>query len=98
MSSYATYCEDHAADCARRARLATSPEWQSTVDVWGCAGLGLQSRHKGRLLRVGRMTQHFGKQRVGTQNLRRQRHHGWSPRHVRSDVRLLAKVQVLFGF
>lgn len=72
--------------------------WQSTVDVWGCAGLGLQSRHKGRLLRVGRMTQHFGKQHVGTQNLRRQRHHGWSPRHVRSDVRLLAKVQVLFGF
>ena len=26
MSSYATYCQDQAADCARRARLASSPE------------------------------------------------------------------------
>ena len=26
MSSYATYCQDQAADCARRARLATSPD------------------------------------------------------------------------
>jgi hypothetical protein len=26
MSSYASYCEDQAADCARRARLASSPE------------------------------------------------------------------------
>ena len=26
MSSYATYCQDQAADCARRARLARSPE------------------------------------------------------------------------
>jgi hypothetical protein len=26
MSSYATYCRDQAADCARRARLARSPE------------------------------------------------------------------------
>src|SRR5262245_29665924 len=26
MSSYASYCEDQAADCARRARLARSPE------------------------------------------------------------------------
>jgi hypothetical protein len=26
MSSYETYCEDQATDCARRARLARSPE------------------------------------------------------------------------
>ena len=26
MSSYATYCQDQGADCARRARLASSPE------------------------------------------------------------------------
>jgi hypothetical protein len=26
MSSYATYCRDQATDCARRARLAMSPE------------------------------------------------------------------------
>ena len=26
MSSYASYCQDQAADCARRARLAISPE------------------------------------------------------------------------
>ena len=26
MSSYATYCQDQAADCARRSRLASSPE------------------------------------------------------------------------
>ena len=26
MSSYATYCRDQAAECARRARLASSPE------------------------------------------------------------------------
>ena|SRR5437763_14623434 len=26
MSSYANYCQDQAADCARRARLASSPE------------------------------------------------------------------------
>ena len=26
MSSYANYCHDRAADCARRARLASSPE------------------------------------------------------------------------
>jgi hypothetical protein len=26
MSSYARYCRDQAADCARRARLASSPE------------------------------------------------------------------------
>src|SRR5262245_63936513 len=26
MSSYASYCQDQAADCARRARLASSPE------------------------------------------------------------------------
>ena len=26
MSSYATYCQDQAADCARRAILASSPE------------------------------------------------------------------------
>jgi hypothetical protein len=26
MSSYASYCQDQAADCARRARLARSPE------------------------------------------------------------------------
>jgi hypothetical protein len=26
VSSYATYCQDQAADCARRARLASSPE------------------------------------------------------------------------
>ena len=26
MSSYANYCHDQAADCARRARLASSPE------------------------------------------------------------------------
>ena len=26
MSYYATYCQDQAADCARRARLASSPE------------------------------------------------------------------------
>lgn len=37
MSSYATYCEDHAADCARRARLATSPE----VAIY-CRRLGLR--------------------------------------------------------
>jgi hypothetical protein len=26
MSSYAKYCRDQAADCARRARIASSPE------------------------------------------------------------------------
>jgi len=26
MSSYASYCQDQATDCARRARLASSPE------------------------------------------------------------------------
>ena len=26
MSSYASYCQDQASDCARRARLASSPE------------------------------------------------------------------------
>lgn len=26
MSSYATYCQDQGIDCARRARLASSPE------------------------------------------------------------------------
>jgi len=26
MSSYASYCQDQAADCVRRARLASSPE------------------------------------------------------------------------
>jgi hypothetical protein len=26
MSSYANYCQDQAANCARRARLASSPE------------------------------------------------------------------------
>ena len=26
MSSYVSYCQDQAADCARRARLASSPE------------------------------------------------------------------------
>ena len=26
MSSYASYCQDQAADCVRRARLATTPE------------------------------------------------------------------------
>lgn len=38
MSSfYVTYCQDQASDCARRARLATSPE----VAAY-CRGLGLR--------------------------------------------------------
>ena len=37
MSSYATYCQDQAADCARRARLASSPEI-----VAYCRGLELR--------------------------------------------------------
>jgi hypothetical protein len=37
MSSYARYCRDQAAECARRARLASSPEV-----VARCRRLGLQ--------------------------------------------------------
>jgi len=37
MSSYARYCRDQAAECARRARLARSPEV-----VERCRRLGLQ--------------------------------------------------------
>jgi hypothetical protein len=37
MASYATYCEDQAADCARRARLARSSE----VAAY-CRSLGLR--------------------------------------------------------
>jgi hypothetical protein len=37
MSSYATYCQDQAADCARRARLARSPEIAAY-----CRSLGLR--------------------------------------------------------
>jgi len=39
MSSYASYCQDQAADCARRARLARSPE----IVVY-CRGLELRWR------------------------------------------------------
>jgi hypothetical protein len=37
MSSYARYCRDQAAECARRARLTSSPEI-----VERCRRLGLQ--------------------------------------------------------
>jgi hypothetical protein len=37
MSSYARYCRDQAAECARRARLASSPEI-----IARCRRLGLQ--------------------------------------------------------
>jgi hypothetical protein len=37
MSSYARYCRDQAAECARRARLASSPEV-----VAECRNLGLR--------------------------------------------------------
>ena len=36
MSSYTSYCQDQAADCARRARLARSPEIAS---YWRSLGL-----------------------------------------------------------
>jgi hypothetical protein len=39
MSSYATYCSDQAAECARRAKLARSPE----VAAY-CRDLGLRWR------------------------------------------------------
>ena len=35
MSSYASYCQDQASDCARRARLASSPE---VAIYWRCLG------------------------------------------------------------
>jgi hypothetical protein len=36
MSSYASYCQDQSIDCARRARLASSPE---VAIYWRCLGL-----------------------------------------------------------
>jgi hypothetical protein len=36
MSSYATYCQDQGIDCARRARLARSPE---AATYWRSLGL-----------------------------------------------------------
>ena len=36
MSSYASYCQDQSTDCARRARLASSPE---VASYWRCLGL-----------------------------------------------------------
>jgi hypothetical protein len=36
MSSYASYCQDQSTDCARRARLASSPE---VATYWRCLGL-----------------------------------------------------------
>ncbi len=36
MSSYASYCQGQATDCARRARLARSPE---VATYWRCLGL-----------------------------------------------------------
>jgi hypothetical protein len=37
MSSYARYCQDQGIDCARRARLARSPE---VATYWRCLGFG----------------------------------------------------------
>ena len=34
--SYASYCQDQSTDCARRARLASSPE---VATYWRCLGL-----------------------------------------------------------
>lgn len=36
MSSYTSYCQDQSTDCARRARLASSPE---VATYWRCLGL-----------------------------------------------------------
>jgi hypothetical protein len=36
MSCYASYCQDQATECARRARLASSPE---VATYWRCLGL-----------------------------------------------------------
>jgi hypothetical protein len=35
MSSYASYCQDQVTDCARRARLASSPQ---VAAYWRCLG------------------------------------------------------------
>ena len=83
MSSYATYCQDQAADCARRVRLARSPEIAAY-----CRNLGL------RWLRLAEQAQGTGAsswthdatlgQATPPQPLVTKAHP--------SDVRLLAKV------
>jgi hypothetical protein len=49
MSSYASYCQDQGIDCARRARLARSPE---VATYWRCLGF--------RWLRLAEQAQRSG--------------------------------------
>jgi hypothetical protein len=47
--SYASCCQDQGIDCARRARMASSPE---VVTYWrhlGLRGLSLKTRPRGRV-------------------------------------------------
>jgi hypothetical protein len=47
MSSYATYCQDQATDCARRARLAMSPETAAYYQGLGQRWLRLAEHAQG---------------------------------------------------
>jgi hypothetical protein len=73
MASYATYCEDQAADCARRARLARSSEVAAYCRSLELRWMRLAEQDKRLALRLGRTTHHLGTQR----------HDGLPPRHVR---------------
>jgi hypothetical protein len=59
MSSYAKYCREQAADCARRARIASSPEIVATCralqERWLKLADKAQSDHRprGRIDRLG---------------------------------------------
>jgi hypothetical protein len=46
MASYATYCEDQAADCARRARLARSSEVAAYCRSLQLRWMRLAEQHK----------------------------------------------------
>jgi hypothetical protein len=47
MSSHASYCQDQAADCARRARLAKSPEVATYYRGLGLRWLRLAEQTRG---------------------------------------------------
>jgi hypothetical protein len=57
MSSYATYCRDQATDCARRARLAVSPETAAYYHGLGLRWLRLAEHAQGTGVGYGKASE-----------------------------------------
>jgi hypothetical protein len=77
MASYATYCEDQAADCARRARLARSSEVAAYCRSLELRWMRLAEQHKSST------RDEHSELDARPHHLGTQRHDGLPPRHVR---------------